>query len=315
MSSDHLPIPGPLSYTPAWYEARKTCFGASDAAMALGRSRYGTPLDLYAKKKGLVPAEDQTEDQAMGHDLEPGVINCYRRMTGYIVSSQPGMFFHPEHRFIGATPDALAAEDGDCDLSARWGNIPGLRGVNAKTSRALEEFGDEWTDEIPLEYLIQSQQECYVLGVARIDLPVLFGIRNCRIYSVERNDDIIDAIVAAETELWERIQNNDPPPPNFEHPRTSKLLRNLHGVEAGKMIELSPETITAWMEDQRLKDMQSEIERKRETLRNQILHALGDAEIGRFPLGTRELVRKRVHMAEHVRKASTQLRLTERKVK
>jgi len=71
--------------------------------------------------------------------------------------------------------------------------------VEAKTSGQYRasEWGEEMTDEIPEDYILQCQHNMYVTGegVRLAWVPVLIGGNNRRCYKVERNDKLISNLI------------------------------------------------------------------------------------------------------------------------
>jgi predicted phage-related endonuclease len=66
----------------AWLERRRQTLGASDAAAALGLSPYCSPLQLYLRKIGSLPEQEETEAMRWGTLLEPLLAREYTRRTG-----------------------------------------------------------------------------------------------------------------------------------------------------------------------------------------------------------------------------------------
>lgn len=312
-----LPIPGPDQRTDDWFSLRvfdperkdrPFVFGASEAGAICGVSSYSTPLQIFLEKRGMGPPRDDTDAMRLGRKLEPVVLSEYaERMLVDLEVDQP-MYFSavPGRWWEAASPDAKVI------------GRPML-GVDAKTStwRMLDrtgqdqgKFGEEGTDQVPIDQLFQAQQLCSVMGWEGVDFPLLLDNRTLRIYHVDRNDDLIASIVSAEQELAERIIANDPPEPTWQHSSTRSLLRRLYGFTAGKQVELSEAARAHWLNAQRLNDEIQELSAKRDEYRNRVLAELADAETGTFPNGTKEIVRVQVRASSYTvqRKAHEQLR-------
>ena len=205
----HKPKRGPKAYTKRWFNIRSKIIGASEAAAVCGMSRWAQPLTVYQSKVGS-EASDQprTEAQEMGHILEPSILNGYhRKMKGTMQASVP-MLIHPDIPFMAATPDALWT-----DLIISKGDIMdhAYIPVDAKTSRHTSDWGDEGTDDIPREYVLQAQQQMAVTGAQRCDLPVLLPSLSIKVYKVIRNDSLIKQIIIAEREMMERVETESHP--------------------------------------------------------------------------------------------------------
>ena len=307
----NVPGIGPSPYTPEWYEARKSTIGASEAAAVCGLSRYAQPLEIYNRKKGASDDEAQTKAQRRGHVFEDATLTLYHdRVGGTLLKTVP-MMIHPAWDFMSATPDAIWMPDEDIRKPNLIGalkaqSIP----VDAKTTMHWHEFGEEGTDDIPQEYVMQAQQQMAVTGAPRCDLPVLKNM-DISVYSVTRNDDLIGHIMEAEKELMERVANNDPPAPNWEHPKTYDIIRNMYDVtEEAK--EMSRTVDTMWSEVSEMTAQKGKLERAIKLLKAQVLDEMGDCAIGNLPSGG-QLVRKKIKREAREVAASEYVRLSYRK--
>jgi len=225
----------------------------------------------------------------VGKYLESGVCDLYGHLTSREVVRGLPMYFHLDHSFMAATPDGLAMIDGEI-----------VSGVDAKTStyRRYDEFGmdedkfgKERTDQLPIDYLLQGQQQCAVLGLEVVDFPVLFDGRTMRIYTVRRNEELIDAIIASESEMAERIINGDPPPPDYKHPNARKAISKVHGLVSGKSVQLNDDDAALWTEYQQLGSEIKERDERRREIAARIADVMGDCELGKLPAGQKEIRR------------------------
>lgn len=282
------PIVGPATQSPEWHAMRKfdpsrterpIVFGASEAAAACGRSKYSSALELYLRKRGEIDDIESNEAMAMGNRLEPVILDMYEERIGKTIWRRTPMFFSADHSFMSATPDAVVfadAADSSFDASVDAKATTGRR-FDA-TGEDMDSFGVDGSDQVPIEYLLQGQQQCAVMGVNRVDFPVLFDGRQLRIYSVARDEDLIAEIVSAEKELAERITNGDPPEPDFQHSGTLKLLQKMHGCEVGKVVSWPDELASKWESLAAIKDQIKSLEKAKDALSAELFHAMGDAE-------------------------------------
>jgi putative phage-type endonuclease len=275
------PIPGPKAYTDAWYalryfdECRKipVTIGASEAAAAIGLSDYETPLHIYLRKRKLLSDKEETERMRMGKRLEPIILDEYGHQTGFKVQPTSQLLHWAEDPCISATPDADVFEASGVKFV-----------VDAKSStvRMSGKWGEEHSDEIPTDYLIQGQQQMLVADVDRCDFAVLMdGV--VRRYTVRRNDRLIKSMVAGLKELIERIVEGEPPEANWEHSKTPELIKNLYGVDANKAIVLDLDTHITWEEYRSVASMITALEKKKKELQARVLAVMGDAATARFP--------------------------------
>lgn len=289
------PITGPMPGTPEWLEARYTGIGASESGAACGVDPWRTPLELYLLKRKLIDPDEPTEEMLLGLDMEPVIAKAYTRRTGRELRGPLPLLRHAEHAFMLASIDR-EAHDRIVELKA-----PGWR--------QMKYWGEtEGTDAVPERYLLQAQQQMAVAGVEICDVCPMFG-RELRVYTVERNDDLIASIIEREAELWDRIQRGDPPAPDFGHKSTPDLIKRMYGLQSGSSRELSVAAQAAFERSQADAALIKEVEARRDADRALVLSEMQDAALGRFPDG-RQVARVFYKECEisYLRKAHYQLR-------
>lgn len=295
-ATTHKPVKGPDAYSPEWYSLRAfdpdrprpVVIGASEAAAACNQSPYSSALQLYMEKRGEFPSSfnEATQNRLdMGKKLEPVILDCYEEQTGTVLTRNLPLYFHPVYPFMGATPDGIATDPIDETDFTEW--CVDAKSTNwrmlDKTGDDTEKYGEAGTDQIPLTNLFQAQQQMAVMGLERCDFPVLIDGRELRIYIVNRNDDLIQQIALAEAELSERIRDGRPPEPNWEHSGTIKVLNKLFGNEIGKVAQLTEIEHSKWIEREHWSRVEKEAKEQKDKITAEIMWALADAEVGRFP--------------------------------
>ncbi len=178
-----------------WLAERLKGVGASEAAAAVGVCPYRTPVDLWQEKLGLTAPKPMNEAMAWGLKLEPLLIREYTELTGREVTRQQEFLRHPVHPFITATIDGWAGD----------------RLVEIKTCGSwAREWGEEG-DQIPEPYLIQVSQQMAVTGAALADVAVLIGGQRFRVFTVERNDALLNRVEDRVCEFWRHVEGREPP--------------------------------------------------------------------------------------------------------
>ena len=226
------PIKGPKPYSKEWYgyrfldvtrKKRPFVFGASEAAVLVGKSPYKTRLGLYLEKVGKEPPEMDNHAMLMGRLLEPVVLSLYEEKTGFSLIKKCPMYFSRDIWWMSATPDGIALNGGEWDrtVDAKTSSFRMYEGEDAN----LYQFGEDGTDQVPLDYIFQAQQQMKVCGVDRTDFPVLFDARTLRIYTVHRDERLISALVEAGEKLAKNILEGEEPEPDWSHDTTRSLLR------------------------------------------------------------------------------------------
>ncbi len=184
-------------------EDRKSYLGASDAAAALGLSKWKTPVQLWMEKTGDLAPDPDNLPMRLGRFLEPFVLELFQEESGLEVMNRQKEYVsyaHPWRRahLDGMTPDGAIVESktaGMIFLSSSHG------------------WGEPGTDDVPDSYLLQAQHQLSLVPEAKIVwMPVLLR-GDFRIYRIERNDDIIRNLVEREAEFWELVENRIMPRP------------------------------------------------------------------------------------------------------
>jgi len=302
-----------MPLTPEWHEAHRTHITTTDIAPILGKSDYKTALDVFLEKTGRATLFEGNAATRRGQRYEPVILADYADAIGREVETPLPLFIHPRLHYLAATPDARVLEwDHDQMLPA----LPEY-GVEAKLTMSparASALGEEGSDDIPDDWLLQTQTQMAVTGWLRVDLAVLLYGR-LKIYPVFRNDALISIIECAAKEMHERIANDDPPEPNWQHERTPDLIKSLYELRSGSVVELPQECEAIFAAYKQVGKDITQLEKDRDMMRAKLLHAMGDFEIGRLPGIGMELVRKKIDRSEYTVAAATYTTLTNRKAK
>lgn len=181
-----------------WLEARKAGIGSSDAAAAIGVSKWKTPIQLWEEKtKGIIETENNWY-MARGKALEPLIRQHYANETGEEVKNMHGVLCHPEHKWM------LASLDGYTDS----GKL-----LEIKTATTKHGWGEAGTDQIPGEYLVQVMHAMIVTGIDKADVVVSFGGGIPEKYVVHYDNDVATRIIEREKEFWRLVETQTEPAP------------------------------------------------------------------------------------------------------
>lgn len=201
MNGAYTVLPDYPQDSPEWHAARADGIGASEVAAVLGLSRWGTPLEVYRAKKGVI--RDIPEHLSyFGHALEPVIAGWVTRTypdIGYVGSGFSARSVRAP--WLTASPDRIIT---DRDHN---GPVPlELKTADAFTAKA-------WEDGVPLGYQAQVQTQMFVLGARWGYLAVLHGGNRPDIHRLDRDDAFIDDILLPVTErFWNDHVLADVPP-------------------------------------------------------------------------------------------------------
>lgn len=108
----------------AWFNARRGKLTGSNVGAALGLNPWKSPEDLIRQMvRDYHGAESEFTGNAAteyGTLHEPLALMDYFGKTGNMVE-ECGFFVHPEHEWLGASPDGLIGEDGLIEVKCPFG--------------------------------------------------------------------------------------------------------------------------------------------------------------------------------------------------
>lgn len=264
-------------------EDRSTYIGGSDAAAVVGETRYLSTHELWRRKLGLSAEAEDKPATRRGKVLEPVALSEYARRHGDVTLRRWGpLVRHRSAKHVGAHIDAFAYPSG---------GSPRRFLVEAKTINEWGykkgEWGEEYTDQIPREYLVQCHHyltvfhwapfihlACLIYGQDP-DGPNLDGW--LRVYTVGRNAEFSRLLLRAYRDFWTKVEKRIPPPLDFDHDATEDELKQAHpDIDQSKVIASTDvqAAIDAWHKG---KDEESAAKAKIKNAKNRLLAFMEDS--------------------------------------
>lgn len=207
---------------------RSTYIGGSDAAAILGVSKYKTPLQCYLQKIGEAkPEEIDAQREKIfrrGKRLEPIVIDMLEEEYGIKIVKRsppeaPNRYTHPLYPWAKAeidfeflvTPEIVETCGGLIDPAL----IGTVQNGEVKTTHPLAAhlWGEELTEDVPIEYAGQSMHGLMVTDRKFCLYGTLVGSDDLLLYGVRRDQETIDGLLARELAFWNCVQTRTPPDP------------------------------------------------------------------------------------------------------
>jgi putative phage-type endonuclease len=180
-----------------WLEARRHGVGASESAILLGASQWGSPRQIYEEKiGGDVEPVEETEQMRLGKLLEGVILDEVARRADVTIAEKQRLLVSSEHHFMLGTPDAITSDGKPVEVK--------------NMSFGFDEA--EWSEAIPFKYQIQVQHQMILTGAK----CALFGalIYGGRILWewVQEDQALQRQIVAACRAFWTCVERREPPP-------------------------------------------------------------------------------------------------------
>ena len=169
--------------------------GASDAAAALGFSKWKSPVELWMEKTADKPPEwvEPTKQQLTGIELEDALAQMCMKINGIIVQRRNNAFHSPAHPWQLAHIDRQVVGE------------PAV--LEIKT--ASQWVASDWDDGVPFPYQLQAH---HIMAANRRIDQVFFVALVGGIYQdgferpelvIERDDYEIATLTDLEREFWE----------------------------------------------------------------------------------------------------------------
>ena len=213
-----------------WLQVRKGGIGSSDAAAAVGLSPYKSQLQLWMEKTGrdsglpIVDPQDDSSPMYWGTLLEPIVAAHYTRRTGHKVRRVNAVLQHPEHPWMLANIDREVT--GAPDVQILECKTAGIHGARL------------WRDGVPEYVQLQVMHQLAVTGKQAADVAVLIGGQELQVFRIERDEALIEQLIALEQQFWGYVERDQQPPADGSD-SADLALRCLYPRDSGTTLDLS----------------------------------------------------------------------------
>jgi len=264
----------------AWLAIRQSGIGSSDAAAAVGLNPYKSQLELWMEKTERTDthrepsAEDSlTSPLHWGQVLEPLVADHYARHTGYRVQRVNAILQHVEHPWMLANLDR---------------EVVGNDAVQILECKTAGLFGARlWKEGVPEYVQLQVMHQLAVTGQQAADVAVLLGGHELQIHRIERDEAMIEQLIALERQFWDYVERDTPPPADGSD-SADRALRALFPQDDGETIDLSHDVMLsqAFIDLQQVRQTLDDAKKAELRLKHRLQQAMGTATLATFPSGS-----------------------------
>ena len=183
-----------------WLRERKKYLGGTDLAAIAGLNPYRTALDVYLDKTSDDIRCETSPAMRWGNLLEEAVAEAYSEDTGKMVWKWIQPIKHKEYPFLAANIDRWV---GDREYVLECKTAGFTRG---------KQWGEVGTDQIPESYLVQVAYYAAICDVPKVDIAVLIGGQDFRIYTYKRNKELEEKLIKIACNFWHNhIEKRIPP--------------------------------------------------------------------------------------------------------
>jgi putative phage-type endonuclease len=259
-----------------WLAVRNKGIGSSDAAAAVGLNPYKSQLELWLEKTGRMTQEasrdDDNDPMYWGTLLESFVATHYTKKTGNKVRRVNAVLQHPEHPWMLANLDREVL--GSSEVQILECKTAGMNGAKL------------WRDGVPEYVQLQVQHQLAVTGKQAADVAVLIAGNDFKTYRIERDEDLIQNLVALEQAFWESVEQDIPPAADGTE-SSARALQALYPCDSGESIDLSQDNVLSEVFSQ-LVAVRNDLlanEQLEAQLKQQIQERLGESSKAIFTTG------------------------------
>lgn len=239
-------------------EERVAGLGATDIAALVGVSTYRTPIDVYQEKVGESAPVEQTWRMRMGQILEDAIADAYSESTGRKLA-KVSTVYHKQYSFLFAHPDRRIVGE------------PGLVEIKATERRS------SYDDGPPPAVRVQCQWQMALTDRLFCDVAVLSGTSGIDIHTVERDQDLIDALTEAAVAFWQEHVIPRVPPPVDGTDAYRRYLVSMHPREEVEELVATAEQVLLLDELKAAKAAKKAAEQHESLVENRIREAMGTA--------------------------------------
>jgi len=248
---------------PAWHERRRAFVGASEVALLFGLPSFGkrTIADLWWQKKYGNESEWQGNAATkLGQRLEAAVLDAAEEQLGVPI-------IHRQHWCkIGSNAVTLDGRAAD-SMAVVEAKTAGIIGPSRQA-----DFGEDGSDDVPDNYLMQVQAALMVTGAELGYLAALIGGRGFAMFKITPQAELQAAIAAKSAEFIASLVGDvaPPEPPQLE---TLKRIRR----QPNKVVTINDDLKERFDEAKANAKIADET---KDQIQRELLTALGNAEAG-----------------------------------
>lgn len=243
--------------------------GGSDAAAVLGLSAYRTPLELWRQKTGRAepPRPDPVRERmfARGRKLEPYIRDmvidklCALGHRVELLASNR-RYSDAEHPFLSAEIDFELRLDGE-HVNADAKSVVGF---------ARRKWGDEDSEDVPIEYAAQFMHGLMVTGRRRCLVGALKSFDDVELYWTLRDEATVAAMRGKLVRFWLEHVVPDVPPDPLDYDDVSAL----YPLDNGAAVEASAEVAAQVLVLQGVRAQLADLARSEALLKTSIAAAM-----------------------------------------
>ena len=269
-----------------WLLGRMRGVTGSSVATLLNMNPWQTPYQLWCKYTGCDNTEQpQTDAQEWGHRLEPVIAQKYAELTGLQLQEIP-MVQSPQYPFLVGSLDRVAYDKAGAPVKVVEIKTTAMNhdttdtdedGVALKAWGGGNQYGPNGElrikdSQVPKNYLCQVMHYMILTGLQEADIAVLINTNTFRVFTVDYDAALAQAMIAAADRFWCLNVLDDVAPPALE------VDVKAMPVNKGTEISCSPEVALELAKLKEVTAQRKALEAQEQQLRDAVLGFMGSNE-------------------------------------
>ncbi len=245
-----------------WLRYRKCGLTGTDAGAIIGMNPYSSAFKVYQDKTTDEIEIFDNESMRQGRDLEDYVANRFMEETNLKVRRANAIYAHDTYDFLMGNFDRLV--------------VGQKAGLECKTVGAYS--ADKWKDgKIPFHYQLQCQHYLAVSGYDSWYIAALILGRELIIQKIERDEELIQNLIAVEKRFWEdHVLARVIPEPDGSDNYTEMISKLYYHAEQDKEIML-PQLEHELERREELLELEAKIKKEKEQIEQRVKMEMQDA--------------------------------------
>jgi putative phage-type endonuclease len=250
-----------------WLKERQKSIGGSDVGAIMGVNKWKSAFQVYIEKtEDITEVPEASEAAYWGTNFKELVSKEFMKRTGKKVRRYNKQIAHKQYPFITANIDRRVLGENSL-LLCKTTSVFGAKGWEG--------------EEVPPSYILQCQHYMAVSGADKCYLALLAGGQKLIIKEILMDQELIEMIIAAETEFWAGHVILRLPPSLDSSVAADKYLKDKYPKANSLMeVDLREENKDRIKRYLSLKQNIKVMEDEAKTLENNIKNELGEAEKG-----------------------------------
>jgi len=257
---------------------RAAFLGGSDIGAILGVSKYRSAMDVWLEKTRKRVDTKDSFALRFGSFAESFIADEYALLTGEYLVDHPESLVHPNYSFCVGHIDRFVLEKKGLSLFHSDGGLNAKKLLECKTANHFSQgdWGEPGTDAIPLPYLCQCLWYLGITNLSEIDVAVLLGGSDLRIYTITRDLELESLLFEKAAFFWtEHVQKDIPPKPQS----ISDCQALFQRASSGKTLEASSETLNLIRKLKALEAQTFAEEEQIDAIKQALMEHMADAEV------------------------------------